>query len=209
MPESAAVAQTATAEARPYVCDECGQQFTRQQGLTRHMRETHGGKKEKPKEQTTDRLHARLAAFAQPLLDERAEIQRELERAQERVNDLRLEVRSYDAALKRIDPSLVRAKASAGQGKTHDRPFDPDSEADAKKIAAVEQYLGAHDELDEGFTVTGLADRMQAIGSGISGHKMRKIIELLHARGVVRKDRVVKGGGYAYVLIGRNGDGAQ
>jgi len=195
-----------------YLCPDCGAAYATSQGTRRHMTEKHGWPRSpktsrKPKEElvmvededsVSFQVRSNLREMASPLKEQMASIDRRLVEIGREQIDLREARRQIEKTLQYLEGTPAPAKGA------------PDfSRADFQaKFAATEKFLADYgDSLDKGFTATDLARAMKEAGVKpvASPEKVRAIIKQLHERGVVRVDRVAKGGGNLYMLVGRNG----
>jgi len=214
-----------------YECPEgCGKTFTRVQGLGRHLSETHGhpttreaeskrrqrasggdgtrgpaayavsGIISTPSSSLARETRDELAAIVGPLRERRRAIEARLSTLDREASELRAARRDVDSVLSKLDPSdAPKPKAPTANGN------------DEQKIAAVRRFVDEHaDALAEGFTIEALLRQMNEAGvePKMSSQKARVAVEALRDEGVVRADRVVKGGGMRFVLIGANGASA-
>lgn len=201
--------------AKPYVCDVpgCGRRFTRKQGLGRHLKEGHGRKA------TRDVKASRAAAAAvvesPGVLALRAQLH-------ELGEPLREQLRQVEARLEVLDAEARELRAMRTQlggvlGKLDAKPKPPSkgmptaavvanrARADrelVEKTDAVEAWLLAHrDELRDGFTANVVANTANGVPHGLSSKTAQQVLEILRERGVVRADRVTKGGGMSFKLL--------
>lgn len=206
--------QVASATER-FACEECGTSYSRERGLKRHQSMIHGA----PLSESAQRRQAKqareapsaavegsvsldvrfkLREIAAPLREQLVDIQRrevELRRELDDLKDARLQI---EVVLRRLEPKAPALGAPDTRGVT-----------DIKKLNVIEKYLVGHAvELADGFTIQSLHREMKEAGvTPISSpQKMRTLIEQLRDRGMVRMDRIVKGGGNLFVLVSRNGN---
>jgi len=216
----------ATTEER-FVCEEpdCGRSYSRSRALRRHLTQSHGYP---PSEKTaknrkkvavpdTDgtpaaRVRAHLAELTTPLREELTTIDKQIEGLSNEIEAFKAakgrEIKELREMKKQIERTLrglsgkpasnimKRTAASAGTGNRFDQQA---------KLEAVERYLTSHaDGLTEGFTAAEVHRWMAEEGTYIAmaPDKVRDAINVLHERGVVRADRITRGGGQSFVLIG-------
>jgi hypothetical protein len=152
-----------------------------------------------------DRQARELAASFRPQL---AQLDREIETQLGVVAKLKQERREVESALKRL--SGVSAKPGPKVAKS------PQSAAgsmgvqakNAVKLENTRRFLSEHaGELSDGFTGAALAAMMNEAGiePAASPEKVRTYIEQFRNEGILRADRMVKGGGMSYKLVSANG----
>lgn len=145
-----------------------------------------------------------LHALAAPLRAEVERLELELTNVNERRDELLEQIRRLSGALARLNGTSLKPGPKGPQPKPGSfnarvRPTDEEG------LAEIRNYLDEHHRSDN-FTFTSLHDEMTAAGAlrPMGKDKFRASIELLHERGVIRLDRIVKGGGKAYKLTGRS-----
>lgn len=213
---------TATANAAGvYVCKLCGREFTRKQGLGRHMSETHGtpttresrakGAKRAAKSTSVPRparpetngaangsIREQLRQLAEPLAEQRDEIDRRLAALAAEATQLRADRADVDAVLRRLDPSTQQttAKLQGGNKERADRLH-------RERVDVLRGYIERHGhKLREGFTATQLVEAIKAEGGlAMTTTTALRAIDELRESGIVRADRVTRGGGMRYQLV--------
>jgi DNA-binding transcriptional ArsR family regulator len=208
-----------------FVCKLCGRGFTRKQGLGRHMSETHGtpttresrakGAKRQRKAASAQAIvkpeangsangsiREQLRQLAQPLTEQRDEIDRRLAALAAEAQQLRVDRSDIDAVLKRLDPSTQQTTAKL-QGGNKVRMERQQSE----RVAVLRDYTERHaDKLREGFTATQLVEAIKAEGGlAMTTTTALRAIDELRESGIVRADRVTRGGGMRYQLVTNGG----
>lgn len=209
-----------------FVCKLCGRGFTRKQGLGRHMSETHGTPttrssraKSKPAQPVsaaqaatngatngaaTGSVREQLRQLAQPLTEQRVEIDRRLAAIAAEAQQLRADRADIDAVLKRLDPTTQTPTAKL-QGGNKERA----ERLHRERVDTLRGYIEHHaDELPEGFTATQLVEAVKAEGGlPMTTTTALRAIDELREIGIVRADRVTRGGGMRYQLV-TNGGGS-
>lgn len=128
-------------------------------------------------------------------------LREQMEKIEARQTELRRELRELTAARQQIKTVVDKlepqapAKANSFQAKITEKGM----EAKTKRVLG---YLEKRN--GDAFTGTGLSEELKEAGvfERISPEMTRNIVAVLHARGVLRIDHVVKGGGNAYVVVG-------
>jgi hypothetical protein len=219
---SEVAAKTPAPDGRWY-CDECDANYAARDKLLKHYKEKHGclsdseyrqkhglppgmgnrradrsGDAEPPVE-TKGRAELKATVLG-PLRARLRNIDRRIEKVTGELAELREERRDIDFVLKRLDPtSFVAPKNTSGMvGRS------PDTE----KKALIRRFIEEHaDELVDGFTQTSLHEKMTANGitGVVSAVTVRAAIEEMRDIGLVRADKIVKGGGMQWLFVGKNG----
>ena len=198
---------------RQFMCPECENTYSRERAVRRHLTEKHGwpasnktsrspSRIELPaddEESVSFKVRAELRELALPLQEKLKTIDRRLVEVSREAADLREAKKQIETTLRSLlGPQAPVVHGAALNGKM----------SFAKKAAAFEQFLTRlPDDLRAGFTATAISERMkeQGVTPVMSPQVAKKIIDELHDRGVLRLDRVSKGGGNSYVLMSRNG----
>lgn len=146
------------------------------------------------------RVRANLRELAAPLREEHATIERRLVVLGREQADLREAKRQIERTLQNLEGPQAPARSA------------PDfSRADfATKQKSVERFIETHrEQLVDGFTASDLNRQMKEAGVTpvMSPEKTRAVIQVLHERGIVRADRIVKGGGQLFMIIGARTEG--
>jgi DNA-binding transcriptional ArsR family regulator len=209
-----------------YQCTVCGREFSRKQGLGRHMSETHGRtttraaaakraaskrangqtavKRTIETSEVEGTIRDQLRELAAPLSEKRKQIDRRLDALAREAHQLRADRADIDAVLKRLDPSSqpkpsTPAKSQGNQARAERQHVE--------RVEALREHLEQHaDELREGFTSNQLVEEIKASGGkAMTTGTLRPALEALRDAGIVRADRVTRGGGMRYQLV-MNGD---
>lgn len=144
-------------------------------------------------------IRAELRELALPLQEKLATIEKRLVVLNREAQDLREARNQIERTLK----GLIGTQQPAGNAHVG---------GDAvyrKKFLAVQDYLKRlPPSLQGGFTANSLSDAMKADGitPPLSGQTAARAIQELHDQGVVRLDRISKGGGKSFLLNSRNGN---
>jgi uncharacterized C2H2 Zn-finger protein len=206
----------------------CGRIFSRKQGLGRHMHETHGAKTSrqlgKPKTAragTGKTTQGILAGIEREMKELVAPMQSRLDQINHDIESKRAELAELSKARVYVEGMLRKltgesAKASRPMTDSHREASTAaararGAELKQQKRVAVRAFIDTHaDELSEGFTGSSLYDRMRAVDVQpvASPEVVREFIEELRDAGVIRADRLVRGGGMAYVLVNNNHGGS-
>jgi hypothetical protein len=192
----------------PYTCDICGRSFARPQALGKHRVMSHGtkpaGRLDRPAPAPAfvsevaadlDRQARELAASFTPRL---AELDREIDVKLGEVARLKTERREVESALRRLGGMNSKPGPKSQQAKAGGLGVAAKEQA---KLDNTRRYVIEHaDELGEGFTASALTERMKAanVKPTASPSKVLRYVEQLRDEGVVRADRVVKGGGMLF-----------
>lgn len=212
-----------------YQCTVCGREFSRKQGLGRHMSETHGrpttraaaAKRAASKRangatpvkrtiETTEvegTIRDQLRELAAPLSEKRKQIDRRLDALAREAQQLRADRADIDAVLKRLDPSSQPApKGSMTPAKSQGNQARAERQH-VERVEALREHLTRNaDELREGFTINQLVEEIKASGGKpMTTSTLRPAIDQLRDAGIIRADRVTRGGGMRYQLV-MNGD---
>jgi TolA-binding protein len=196
-----------------FVCEQCGASYTTESGLKRHLSSKHGAplsesaqrhrrkKEQRVQAAMTDedsvsfQVRAQLRELASPLREQLREIERRLASLNREAQDLREARQQIERMLRNLEGPQAPAKGAGDlSGANH-----------AAKQQAVERYIEAnYEELKDGFTATNLEQAMKAANQTppISVGKTLAIVRDLHARGLLRADRVIRGGATLYMPVG-------
>lgn len=201
-----------------YTCEICGATFDTFQRLGGHKSATHrspgtkpGKPKPKPSSPADDTLRGAAARQMKQLADtfrvDLDDLNRQLAAKQAELDELRRARTFLEQQIRKLDPGSFpaevqrRAKISATQAGTRNASY-------TKKTRNVRDYLETH--AGEAITGNQLAKRMRAEGiqPTVSEQVVHRILKELHQQGVIRADRVTRGGGMAYIVTGTpNGEG--
>jgi len=205
---------------------DCGKTFALKQSLTRHLNGTHDAgiptkPHRTPKQLETPERAAIKAATAEAVAGVRSTLTDMVMplREQLRLIEGRLEILSAEAAalraakadaeavLRRLDPTFAPVTAAKGaSGGNAARTERQHTE----RLAAVRMVLSADaDELRNGFTTNLLIEKVKKRGLiGMTHSTAERVMDELRESGEIRLDRVTRGGGQSYMLIGANGNGS-
>jgi len=138
-----------------------------------------------------------MREIAEPLREQLREIVRELAEIEARTQSLRQDRRDIERVLALLDNSP--GNRTAVKAKTGGAAIE-----EAKK-QAVREFIGLNaDALGQGFTSAELNRMMKEDGFGpaMAPDKTKTFVQQLQGEGVVRADRIVKGGGMRYMVVG-------
>jgi hypothetical protein len=127
-----------------------------------------------------------------------AEIDRRLVVVNREVSDLREARAQLEKTLRGLEGPQAKA---TGVGNLSAANFET-------KQKAVRRFIERHAaELSGGFTVAALNREMKRLGAKpiMSTEVTNRAVQTLHEQGLLRADRIVKGGGMQYLIVGRNG----
>jgi uncharacterized C2H2 Zn-finger protein len=209
-----------------FKCPECENTYSRERAVRRHLTEKHGWpvsektarKRQEPAElakgltkadelPTEDtvsfQVRAELRELALPLREKMQTIERRLVEMTREMQDLREAKNQIERTLRGLEGTPAKVQSNAGQG--HEANY-------RKKVMAVERYVTTTlpPQLQEGFTATALAEAMKTDGVTpvLSAQVAARAIGELRDRGILRLDRISKGGGASYLVTqSRNGKG--
>lgn len=214
-----------------YTCDEpgCGRTFESPQALGGHRFRVHGkrGESQRTKQQrkaatnvvpvltprgaavaaregtlgsVASTVREQLRTLASPLQDQLDEIE-------ERLLALDTEARDLREARNQINLVLARLTSNGKPAKPTDTRTDANALRAERQLQEKADFLASifktrPEEFAGGFTSNKLSDALTAeVPRGLSTKSARAALELLRERGVVRHDRVVKGGGMQFKLV--------
>jgi len=203
-------------------CPICESAYAQRHNVLRHLQDVHGylsdtayrekhglplgmGRRAKKAQQpqsegeSRGRTELKATVFG-PLRTRLRNIDRRIEKLQGELVELRDEKRDIEFVLKRLDPSSFVSSSSAAASS----PRSPDRE----KTALIRGFIEEHvEELEAGFTQTSLHEMIRANGivGVVSPVTVGSAIEELRDAGLVRADKIVKGGGMQFVFVGSNG----
>jgi vacuolar-type H+-ATPase subunit I/STV1 len=146
-------------------------------------------------------MQEQLASLVEPLRVQLREIDREIDKRKSELNELRAARTIARNALKTFDPAPPSATRAATSARGAQLVKERD---DRRKLDNTRAFLQTHaDELSEGFTRDALARilRDANVQPAIGPSKLGELIPKLRDEGVLRADRIVKGGGTLYVLM--------
>lgn len=157
-----------------------------------------------------ERIEAHLLELLEPLRGE-------LEQLDARLSVVNAEREGLLATRRRIESTIrtitgeAPAKPGPKVGSTNSKANPGVARGNAARAQAQQQaktdavaaYLEAHpDEFADGFTANSLADKLTSVvPRGLTVKSARKTIEALRDRGVLRADKVVRGGGMQFQIV--------
>lgn len=193
-----------------WACELCDRTFTRKQGLGRHMSETHGtpttreSRAAAPAARSTRRptalelIESEVQQMLAPLRKRRTKLDADIATKLDEVADLR-KTRTYvDSMIRKLSPAQANPMPSSGGARAN---------ANAAKIGkrdALREYLHEHaQELVEGFTGNSLHAQLQRedFEPRMSPPVVNELLAELRDLGVVRAERVSRGGGIQYLVV--------
>jgi hypothetical protein len=146
-----------------------------------------------------------LQALAAPLKAQAADIDAKISELTESLRDLRKARAEVTSILVKLDPDLKPTT----NGKHPERTGTNagyHAELLAKKADTVAEILATKgsDLFPEGFTANLLAEQLtDSVPRGLSTKSAAQVIDILRERSIVRADRVTRGGGMNFVLVGK------
>jgi carbamoylphosphate synthase large subunit len=225
MPSPSAPARFKQNTEGQFVCPECGNTYSRERAVRRHMTAKHGWEPAKKTVAKKAQI-ARREEVRQPLTSEDAPakdtvsfqvrselrelalpLQEKLATLDRRLVALNREAQDIRDARNQIERTLRGLIGTQQQAST--RGVNLSETLYRKKFVAVQDYLKRlPPELQEGFTANALAESMKTDGvtPALSGQTAAKVIQELHEQGVLRLDKISQGGGKSFLLAGRNGN---
>jgi hypothetical protein len=141
-----------------------------------------------------------LQELAAPLKAQLADIDAKMADTLRTLTDLRRAKVDITSILTRLEP-----KDANGNGKRGSGSRDYHAQLLVQKADKVAELLTTQPErFPEGFTANVLADQLKdEVPKGLSTKSAAQVIEILRDRNLVRADRVTRGGGMNYLLIGK------
>src|SRR5262245_14884692 len=160
--------------------------------------------KEDAMERTVEPSSARrtLQELVEPLRRQREQIVERLAELAAESAALRVDLADVDAVLKRLDPSSLPAPAKKRRDTNGKVP-----RGQAERMRALRRVLDERPELlAGGFTMSEMVRHLREhTGYATSTHTLAPLFEELRDAGLIRADRVTRGGGMSYLLVGANG----
>jgi hypothetical protein len=177
-----------------YKCEDCGRTFTNTQGLAAHRASRHA-------EALIDaEVLAELRALLAPIEARLGVVEGELAEAQKRVARLTRTRNYLRGSLKRIDPSFKFEPPKANPHSSSRERAVNDPQKLQRVVAVVESG-----EWPQGFMKRDIYRKLKESGEPIGSDAVAGVIEHLHASGVLRIERTLRGGAALYMLVGSNG----
>jgi uncharacterized Zn finger protein (UPF0148 family) len=186
-----------------YACPDCDEVFDNHRALN-----AHSAKHKREREGTRFSIKAQVAESLRetiaPLQQQLDEINTQIEAMIRDLTELREARSMLERTLKHLNPTAKPAKGAASTNGAAELA----SKALDEKIAALRQLIETKPELwADGITANALADYWQAekIKPAASLQTIRKGFEQLRDEGIMKADRVTKGGGMSWKLVTTNG----
>jgi len=201
-----------TEVAAAFQCDTCGKTFETQRALGGHLAGAH------PNRVGTSKTAKNAKARAERVDEDSVSFQVEA-RLRELIAPFEEEIRTIDRRLLAMDKErrdLNAAKRRLEKSLTVLRPQSPakgntagiaQASFEAKRTA-VREFIDANaGELQDGFTAAEINRQMKAAGAGpaMAPDMTLKVVEQLRDQGVLRADKIIRGGGMRWMIVGRNG----
>jgi uncharacterized Zn finger protein (UPF0148 family) len=195
-----------------YACPHCDELFDSRQALgghaTKHARQQRAQVQTfSLKAQITEQMREVLA----PMQAQLDELNAGIATKMRELVEMREARTMIEGVMKKLDPTAATAKAKAnGDGRGSGAAFVATREFE-RKTQKLREVIEQHPELFvDGLTANALGDhwREQGWQPATSLQTIRKGFELLRDQGIVRADRVTKGGGMSWKLVSNdNGNG--
>lgn len=193
-----------------YVCPTCDEEFETQQAYgghaTKHAREQRAGRAVAQfsiKAQVAEQMREVLA----PMQAQLDELNAGIATRTRELSEMREARTMIIGVMNKLDPTVsTKAKSNGspnGAAAVASRSFD-------LKLAKVREVVEQHPELfEDGTTANALGDhwREQGWQPQVSLVTIRRCFELLRDQGIMRADRVTKGGGMSWKLVGKDNGG--
>ena len=145
-----------------------------------------------------------LQTLSAPLREQLLDIDKKIADVQATLSDLRKAKVDITLILNKLDPSRV---STSGNGKNGRGSSNAEYHANllVKKADRVAELLTTNPEqFPEGFTANMLAQTLtDQVQKGLSTKSAAQVLEILRDRNVVRADRVTRGGGMNFQLVGK------
>lgn len=197
-------------------CDVCGREFSRKQGLGRHMHETHGTPTTRQVGRDAPAAQAKSAQTSSMLGEVERELHELLAPLRKRLAKLNADIgnrtaelvelrkaRTYiEGTIRKLEPAPKANSATSDRGAKGARAAA--EYGYRRKLANTREYLIANaSTLRDGFTVQSLTEAMKRDGVTpvASNTKVAQILDDLRDQGVVRADRVTRGGGMSWLVV--------
>lgn len=191
-----------------WTCPQCGKEFGSQHALGGHISAAHrtspppGARahREGTAEQRDFSFKARMAALqrdaAEPFRVELAEVEDQLKKLNRERDEL-LQMRGQlQAVLRKLDPTATPRKNAGGGNEARVQ------REHAERVTALRDYITEHaDELQDGFTMNSVVAQLkESGGKAMTVATARAAIEQLRDEGLIRADKMVRGGGMNWKL---------
>lgn len=150
----------------------------------------------------SQQLDQRIHEIAKPLRDELRGINKRLSAIDMEGVELRASRKRIEQVLKQLDPTSFVAAP-----KKNNRPLSTDERNDEKR-ELVRQFLDENrDRYDDGLTAAAVYRDMKAAGVEpvAAPNRVKKAVEELHAQGVLRADKKIRGGAVQYKFVSNGG----
>lgn len=153
-------------------------------------------------------LREQLRDLASPLRSQLMQIERQMTLLDEQTRELREARNEIRSVLAKLDPDSVEKPAQSRQSAVSNANTARAERQLQEKVDAVASLLATDDRFADGFTANTVADELsKQIPRGLSPKSARRILDRLRDGGIVRHDRVVRGGGMQFKLVtSTNGD---
>lgn len=151
-----------------------------------------------------DRISTHLEALIEPLRKDVAVLDRQIEETEAELKKLHVARRQAQRALNVLVPEEKPQKQNAKQNGRDTYGAKKMAAANlAAKVEAADKWLREHpDAFEDGFTANRFAEEMtKNVPKGLSVVSARQVIEELRDRGLVRADKIVRGGGMGYQRV--------
>jgi hypothetical protein len=191
-----------------YECSECGETFDSPQAFgghhTKHMHERE--RNEPPKSSVKAEVAEELRGIVAPIQAKLVEVDTRIDRTARELRDLREAKQQLEGVLKRLGviPKATYSSSASSAREVANRSL-------AGKLATMRQLVASKPELFvEGVTANALADywKENKLKPSTSLATVRACFETLRDEGVLRADRVTKGGGMSWKLVNTNNGGS-
>jgi hypothetical protein len=201
----------------------CEATFIRQ-NKSRHFKDAHGIKTDsdeyrrlvgklspasavEKKSNYSQQLDQRIHEMTKPLRDELRGINKRLSEIDAERAELQDARRKIDQVLRKIDPTSFVAAPKRTRGYVSPNHVGGDGTNEAKRQAVL-AFLEAHrDKYEDGILASVLCRDMKAAGVEpiMSPTKVLDFVRALHADGVLRADKKVRGGAMQYKFVSNGG----
>jgi len=221
---------TSTAEAIACPVEGCEQTCSDRSGLRRHLERIHDVKTDsteyrrlmglRPKNaaraeanamrssSVLSEIESEIRQTAKPFRDQLRKISQRLSALDQERTELIAARRKLEGFLKQVDPSSFVASPKKTNSGGH---VGSEAERELKRQTVMEFLETNRDRYDEGLTAAGVHRDMKAAGiePRFAPDKLKKLIEELHAQGVLRADKKIRGGAMSYKFMANGGNNAE